>query len=93
MTKLALSNIREGFILFFAQMLSFAIISINYRAIAQANYFWAILSDIIVAALSYFVIRRIAKSNNSIIQWFGFTIGSVAGTVIGIYFSKIILGN
>jgi positive regulator of sigma E activity len=94
MTKITLDNIKEGLILFVAQMVSFAVISINYRAIAQANYLWSILTDIIVATLSFFVIRRIAKSNcSSAAQWIGFTIGSATGTALGIFISKIILGN
>lgn len=92
MSKSTINNIKEGFILFFSQMLSFAIISINYRAVAQANYVWSILTDIIVAAISYFVIRRIAKTDNNAVQWIGFTIGSASGTAIGIFISKIIFG-
>jgi hypothetical protein len=74
-------------------MLSFAIITINYRAVAQASYLWSALTDILVAGLSYFVIRRIAKSKDSVCQWFGFTIGSAIGTIIGIYISLLILGS
>jgi hypothetical protein len=93
MTKITLNNINEGLILFCAQMTSFAVISINYRAIAQANYLWSILTDIIVASISYFVVRRIAKSKcSSVAQWIGFTIGSAVGTTIGIWVSKLILG-
>jgi hypothetical protein len=92
MTDIKRKDIKDSFILFFAQMLSFAVISINYRAIAQASYLWSVLTDLIVASLSYFVVRRIAKSENSIYQWAGFAIGSAIGTVIGIWMSKIILG-
>ncbi len=92
MTKVTLSNIKEAAILFGAQMLSFAIITINYRAVAQASYLWSILTDLVVAGLSYFVIKKIMKSKDSIVQWVGFTIGSATGTAIGIYLSKIILG-
>ena len=93
MTDTKRKDIKDSFILFFAQMLSFAIITINYRAISQANYLWSILSDVIVAGLSYFVVRRIAKSKDSICQWLGFTLGSAIGTAIGIFISKFILGN
>jgi len=94
MTKVALNNIREGFILFGAQMTSFAVIAINYRAVAQANYLWSVLTDIVVASISYFVIQRISKSKcSSVAQWIGFTIGSAVGTAIGILISKIILGS
>lgn len=93
MTEIRRKDIKDSFILFFAQMLSFAIITINYRAVAQASYVWSALTDIIVAGLSYFVVKKIAKSANSIYQWFGFTIGSAIGTIIGIFISKIILGQ
>jgi len=93
MTEIKRKDIIDSFILFFAQMLSFAIITINYRAIAQADYVWSALTDVIVAGLSYFVIRRITKSKDSKTQWIGFTLGSAVGTIIGIFFSKIILGK
>jgi len=93
MTEIRTKDIKDTLILFFAQMISFAIITINYRAVAQASYLWSILTDLIVAGLSYFVVRRIAKSKDSISQWIGFTIGSAIGTVIGIYLSILILGS
>jgi positive regulator of sigma E activity len=93
MTEIKRNDIKDALILFFAQMLSFAIITINYRAVAQASYLWSALTDILVAGLSYFVIRRIAKSKDSVCQWFGFTIGSAIGTIIGIYISLLILGS
>jgi positive regulator of sigma E activity len=93
MTDIKRKDIKDSFILFFAQMLSFAIITINYRAVAQASYVWSILTDFIVAGLSYFVVRRIIKSKDSIYQWSGFTLGSAIGTAIGIFISKIILGQ
>lgn len=92
MTEIKHKDIKDAFILFFAQMLSFAIITINYRAVAQASYIWSILTDLIVAGLSYFVVRKIAKSKDSICQWFGFTLGSAIGTCIGIWLSIMILG-
>jgi len=93
MTDLKRKDIKDSFFLFFAQMISFAIITINYRAIAQASYVWSILTDFIVAGLSYFVVRKILKTNDSISQWTGFTIGSGIGTAIGIWGSQIILGQ
>ena len=92
MTEIKRKDIQDAFILFVAQMLSFAVISINYRAVAQASYIWSVLTDIVIASLSYFVVRRIAKSENSVCQWAGFAIGSAIGTIIGIWLSKIILG-
>ena len=93
MTDIKRKDIRDAFILFLAQMLSFAVISINYRAVAQASYMWSVLTDLVIASLSYFVVRRIAKSKDSVCQWAGFALGSAVGTVIGIWASKIILGQ
>jgi len=93
MTDIKIKDIKDAIILFGAQMLSFAVISINTRAIAQADYFWSVSTDLIVATLSYFVVRKIAKSPNSLYRWAGFAIGSAVGTIIGIYVSKIILGS
>ena len=74
-------------------MLSFGIITINYRAVAQASYVWSVLTDFVVGSLTYFVVKKIAKSKSSKAQWIGFTIGSGVGTAIGIFISKIILGQ
>ena len=93
MTDIRRKDIQDSFMLFFAQMLSFAVITINYRAVAQASYLWSILTDLIVAGLSYFVVRKIIKSKDSVRQWIGFTIGSATGTAIGIFISKFILGQ
>jgi hypothetical protein len=93
MTEIVRRDIKDAFILFFAQMLSFAVITINYRAISQASYLWSALTDVVVAGLSYFVVRRIAKSKDSLYQWAGFTLGSAIGTIIGIFISKLILGK
>lgn len=93
MTEMRRKDIKDSVILFFAQMISFAVITINYRAIAQASYFWSVITDLIVASLSYFVVRKIMKSKESVCQWLGFAIGSAVGTCIGIFVSKIILGT
>jgi hypothetical protein len=92
MTDIKRKDIQDALILFVAQMLSFAVISINYRAVAQASYLWSVLTDIVIASLSYFVVKKIAKSKDSVCQWAGFAIGSAIGTIIGIWLSKIILG-
>jgi hypothetical protein len=92
MTEIRRKDIQDALILFLAQMTSFAVISINYRAVAQASYIWSVATDIVIASLSYFVVRKIAKSKESTCQWAGFALGSAVGTVIGIWLSKIILG-
>ena len=93
MTEIRRRDILDALILFTAQMTSFAVISINYRAVAQASYVWSVATDLVIASLSYFVVRKIAKSKESTCQWLGFALGSAVGTVIGIWASIHILGS
>lgn len=69
----------------------YGILCINYRAVAQANIATAAITDAMIASLSFFVIRKIAQSNESVIEWAGYTIGSIIGSVIGIYISTYFL--
>ena len=85
-------NVRDGIILFFVQIFAYGFVAINYRAIAQANYPYTILTDVIIALIQFLVIRKISKAKSATIQLIGFIAGSVVGSVLGIYISKIILG-
>lgn len=79
--------------MFAIQLSSYTLLCINYRAVAQAHYLWSSLSDFAIATLSYFVIKRIAHGENTLHQWMGYALGGVAGSLLGIYLSKVILGN
>ena len=74
------------------QTISYGLLVINYRAVAQAHYFWSALSDFAIATLSYFVIKRIATSDNTLHQWLGYALGGVVGSLFGIWISKVMLG-
>jgi hypothetical protein len=90
----------EAIVLFFAQVLLCTIIAINYRAISQAHYLFTALSSMGIAGITYFLIQRISdnhkkrkKSKQIDFAWIGFMLGSVVGDVVGIYFSKLLLGS
>jgi len=40
--------------------------------------------------MSFFVIRKIAKSEDSLHQWIGYAVGSVIGSYLGIYLSVLL---
>lgn len=70
------------------QFLSWSICTLSWRAVAQANVPAAILTDTTLGTLSFFVLRKIAKADEtSLVPWIGYTLGGVAGTVTGIYVS------
>lgn len=78
---------REAVTLFFIQIILFSVLCVNFRAISQAHYHTAAISDFIVATLQFFVIKKIANAEESTKHWFGYTLGSVVGSYLGIYIS------
>lgn len=86
-------KIKEFSIMFAIQIVSYSLLCINFRAVAQAHYLFASLSDFAIATLTYFVIKRIAHSDNTLHQWLGYALGGVAGSLLGIWLSTVILGS
>jgi len=83
-------KLKEASILFFIQIALYGLLCINYRAVAQVQYNTAALSDFMIASFNFFVIRKIAKSEDALHQWIGYVAGSVAGSYLGIYISTLI---
>jgi len=77
------------------QFLNWGICTISWRAVAQANYMASVITDTTLATLTFFVIRKMVKEQDdaSFIQWFGYTIGGVFGTLVGIWSSIHLLGK
>ncbi len=84
-------KIKEFLLMFSIQIINYCLITINYRAVAQGNYLLTGVSDFIFASLNFFVIKKIAKSNDTIHQWLGYSLGGVVGALLGIYVSKFLL--
>jgi hypothetical protein len=83
-------KLKEASILFFIQLALYGLLFINYRAIALTHYHEAAISDFTIASMNFFVIRKIAQSNDAIHQWIGYVLGSVAGSYLGIYISVLL---
>jgi len=83
-------KLKEASTLFFIQIALYGLLCINYRAVAQVQYNTAALSDFAIASFNFFVIRKIAKSEDALHQWIGYVAGSVAGSYLGIYTSTLI---
>ena len=77
--------------LFFIQLLSYTVWCVNYRAVADAHYHTAAVSDFIIASINFFIIRRIAHGQDHLHQWAGYAIGSVVGSYLGIWLSTTFL--
>lgn len=79
----------------FMQFLNWGICTISWRAVAQANIVASIITDTTLATLTFFVIKKMmqGKDEDNFIQWVGYTVGGVMGTVAGIYSSIYFLGK
>lgn len=86
-------KIKEFGLMFITQVVSYGILCINYRAVAQAHYFWAAISDFAIATLGYFVLKHLASSDSTLHQWLGYALGGVVGSLFGIWLSTVILGS
>ena len=83
-------KIKEAVILGAIQIVLYSILCINFRAVAQAHYHEAALTDFLIASINFFVIRKIAQSTDALHQWIGYVTGSVIGAYIGIYLSVLL---
>lgn len=88
-----MKKLKEAMVLFAVQVVSYTLLCINYRAVAQAHYVQSAISDFAIASLGYFVIKKLANSDNSLHQWLGYAMGGVAGSILGIWLSKVLLGQ
>jgi uncharacterized membrane protein YfcA len=82
-----MKKLKEASLLALIQIVSYSLLCINYRAVATTQYHEAAVTDFMIASLSFFVIRKIAKSEDSLHQWMGYAIGSVIGSYLGIWLS------
>ena len=85
-----LNKLKEFGLMFIIQVVSYGLLCINYRAVALAHYHEAAITDFTIASMNFFIIRKIAQSNDAFHQWIGYVLGSVVGSYLGIYVSVLI---
>jgi len=87
------TKLKEASILFVVQIFMYTIWCINFRAVADAHYHTAALSDFLIASMNFFVIKKIAHGQDNFHQWAGYALGSVVGSYFGIWVSATFLGG
>lgn len=85
------NKLKEASILFVVQIFMYTIWCINFRAVADAHYHTAALSDFLIASMNFFVIKKIAHGQDNFHQWAGYALGSVVGSYFGIWVSATFL--
>jgi hypothetical protein len=83
-------KLKEAITLGVIQIVLYSILCMNFRAVAEAHYHEAALTDFLIASMNFFVIKKIAQSTDTFYQWVGYVVGSVIGSYIGIYLSVLI---
>ena len=78
------------FLFFVLQFILYLLVTVNFRAIAQARYGWTILTDTLISAAQFWIIRKVGGSAESLIALGGFVCGGAIGSLAGIYLSKIV---
>lgn len=84
------SKLTNFLVFFVIQVYSYAMIVFNYRMVAQGDYFKAIASDGVYSGVNWFVIRKIAKTEECYYGFAGYVTGCMVGSALGIYVSKIV---
>jgi len=88
------ASLKDGAKLYFAQLFLYSIVTINYRAIAQADYLITAFSAAGISVISFFTVKVISKKTDyPIASWIGYIFGSICGDITGIILSKILLGK
>jgi len=64
--------------------MSYFIITINFRAVAEANYLWTFITDIILACLGFTVLKHIQEANSKF-EMICYAIGGAIGAQIAIF--------
>ena len=84
-------KIKEFFLFFAIQLILYLLLVLNYRSVSQMNYLATVISDFIIASFNFFVIRKIAKSQDSFHQWLGYAVGGAIGGVLGLWISTFLV--
>jgi hypothetical protein len=67
--------------------LNYFILTIDYRATAQGNILWSIVSNFVIALLTFTIIKKIEKAE-SFWDRVGYAVGGTLGNVAGILATK-----
>lgn len=87
-----MNRIREFGFFYFAQALSYAVITWNYRATAQARYAHMFISDMGCAFLGFVLIRKVAEAKSKAAMA-GYVLGGACGSLLSAWLSKIVFGQ
>jgi uncharacterized membrane protein YjjB (DUF3815 family) len=78
---------RRALLLGLAIWLQYALITVNFRAIARAKYHAAVLTDLAIACCGWSLFKLIASSSG-LLEQTGYLLGAGMGSLTGIYLTR-----
>lgn len=87
-----MKRMREFAFFFFAQALSYAVITWNFRATAQARYAHMFISDMGCAFLGFTLIKKVAETKSRVAMT-GYVLGGACGSLLSAWVSKAVFGQ
>lgn len=78
--------------MFILQFLQYALASLGYLALAAYSYTGTFLMDLILAANSFYIVKRISQCESRAGQ-VGYTLGGACGSCVAIWISKHFFGH
>jgi hypothetical protein len=76
--------------LFYMMFLQWAILTVNFRAVAHGSYLWLALTDIVTALLSFTVMKKVQEATN-VFQMMCYTVGGTLGSQLALLLSVLYL--
>lgn len=68
------------------------IITVNFRAVAQANYVATFVTDMLLFMNGFYIVKRIVDAKTVAAQ-IGYAFGGSCGSILAIYLSKVWFGQ
>lgn len=87
-----IKKLKTAAILALLNMMSYFLLTIDFRATAQANILWSIISNAAIALLTFTILKRIVEAKTKM-ECFGYIVGGTLGNVLGIYLTLWIFGK
>lgn len=82
---------RSASVFFMIQLWQYFMLTVNFRAVAQGRMLWTFITDLAIACVSFFILKKVQESKTRW-EWAGYTLGGAFGSVLAIYLTKMIFG-
>ena len=82
----------KQFLLFFViQFVYYGVLCWNFRSISQARYGNIFSSDLACAAITFSLIKKVAKTESKA-AWCGYVLGGAFGSIVSVWITKHLFG-